>query len=341
MAGQPDFALDYDKLHAMQKGMHELIERAGGEADTAYDTMSTLSTDEHVSIFGNVDLAIVFGVFYRDSRARFAEGEEKLTMFGDMFGGLADALFQQDGMLAASAASSVANAKADDWQAQKEAHDDWVQDKTAWNDYLDSIGAGDYFREHPDADIYEVCQGEDRPEWCKDWENDENPPQPPGPEPDEPPAEPPSEVRYTGPDGSSVKIELSYDDHDNVIKEETTVTSAGGEVVTLSTAYDGPPELHETPDGRSYDSRDYTVVSESPDGIRTVDHFAINDDGSGTRTTTESYVEDGERITDKETYFREGPFDKWHSDHGGGESGEDEDDGGAEIPESPWTTNKI
>ncbi|WP_139238433.1 serine/arginine repetitive matrix protein 2 [Streptomyces aidingensis] len=317
----PDFAMDYDALYAMRDGLHGLADRAeDGGATGVFLEIGEQHSNDTLSVFGFRDLAQSFRFFYSRSRSRVEEGKDKLRRFGDMFGGVADGLFQQDAMIASGAAASVGKSYIDEWRAEWAEREAWEARKEEWDGFLAEIGATEYFQEHPDADPSEVCSaGDGRPDWCQAWEDHENKVAPPGAEPPVPDDHPPSRLRYEGEDGSSTEVVLSYDEDYNIMREETTITTAGGETFTSAIAYDGPPEVHTVPHsddpdhpGLSYDSRDYTVTSNGPDGSTAVEKVVINDDGSGTRSITTTYPDgEGGEKTETTEYTRSGPFADW------------------------------
>jgi hypothetical protein len=316
-----DFAWDYEKLYAMQAGLHRLADQAGqGGGSGAWAQVGAASLQENDVVFGDLGLAEEFAVFFGKAKRRIEEGTDKLKRFGDIFQGLADALFQSDAGLAHSAATQTLASQRDAWNAQRDAHDDWEADKAAWDEYLEEIGAADYFREHPDADISEVCGagGEDEPAWCETWRNDMNdpdrdPPSPPGEEPPTVGDSPPSHLTYVNPvDGTTTELTLSYDEEEGHISREWSVTTLlSGETISIITDWDGPPIDRETSDGKPYNAQDHTITTLLPDGTQVMDEFDINDDGSGTRTETRTYTEGDETKTETTEYTRSGPFEEW------------------------------
>jgi hypothetical protein len=130
----------------------------------------------------------------------------------------------------------------------------WTEDKATWDAYLEEIGAAEYFAENPDADIAEVCAGDDGSEWYEKWREDGDPPIPPGPEPDKPSENPTSHIQFEDDDGGKTDIVLSYDDEYNIMKEEMTVTTGDGENITTITEYDSAPQIVDPEDGRSFDT---------------------------------------------------------------------------------------
>ncbi|GAA3859266.1 hypothetical protein GCM10022227_16120 [Streptomyces sedi] len=307
-----DLAMDYDKLYAMQRGLHALVERAdtaGGIG--AWQEIGDGTATSNESIFGNYELSYEFQVFYGLSKTRIDEGKDKLERFGDMFGGVADAMLQQDATLASNALVMAGQTLHDRWLGEKEAVENWEDRNDAWNSYLEEIGASDYFDEHPDADIWEVCSNPEAPEWCQAWKDDygEDRPAPPGERPPDPEDDQPTHIWLEDEDGSSVKVWLEFDDDHNVIGEKTTVDTGNGQETTTTIEYDGAPDPSEPDDdGNTYDRRDYTITTINPDGSETVSEVTINEDGSGSQTsTTTSTNDDGEEETEVTEYTRKGP----------------------------------
>jgi hypothetical protein len=312
-----DFAMDYDKLYAMQRGLHALAEKAdtgGGTGVWEEVGSETLSANEE--LFGVYDVAYQFQIFYGKSKVRIKEGKDKLKQFGDMFGGVADALYEQDAQIATTAATTAANSLFDNWKQEKLAVEAWEERNDEWNAYLKEIGADEYFREHPDADIWEVCSvtAEDSPAFCETWRDDygEDRPAPPGERPDGPDDEfPPSHIQFGDDDGGTTDVWLYYDEDYNVIEEKATVVTPDGEEFTITTEYDGPPDYSEPDEnGNSYDKRDYTVTTTGPDGTETVEEVKVNDDGSGTTSeSTSTFTNDDDEeeteTTESETTYNE------------------------------------
>ncbi len=301
-----DFAMDYDKLYAMQRGLDALAEKADtGGGTGVWEEVGSETATSNESVFGNYGLAYEFQIFYGKSKVRIEDGKDKLKQFGNMFGGVADTLFQQDGQIAAIAAAQAANSLFDNWKAEKLAVEEWEEANDEWNAYLKEIGADEYFREHPDANIGEVCAvgAEDSPDWCQTWRDDyPDRPLPPGERPPEPEDEfPPSHIQYTDDSGTTTDVWLTYDEDYNVIEEKSTVVTADGEEFTITTEYDGPPDYSEPDEnGDSFDKRDYTVTTTAPDGTETVEEVEVKDDGTGTTSegTSEFTNDDDKRETE-------------------------------------------
>ncbi|RBM20460.1 serine/arginine repetitive matrix protein 2 [Streptomyces sp. PT12] len=302
----PDFAMDYDKLYAMRRGLHGLAERAdsaGGSGAWAEIGEGTATSNQ--SIFGNYQLSYQFQLFYGKSKTRIDEGKDKLESFGDMFGGVADALLQQDAMIAGQYTTMAGQMIFDDWLAKREAVEDWERGNEAWNNYIEEIGAAEYFEEHPDANIWEVCSAEDAPDWCKTWEDDygDRPVQP-GERPPEPPEHPPSHMKITDGDGS-IEFWVRYDEDYNILQEKSTVTTPNGETVTTTVDYDGPPRPSDpdNPDN-SVDTRDYTVTTIGPDGSKSTVEVEVSDDGQTRTETSTSWDEDGDEEVEVKEFVR-------------------------------------
>ncbi|UED86238.1 serine/arginine repetitive matrix protein 2 [Streptomyces profundus] len=318
-----DFAMDYDKLYAMKRGLHDLADRAdsAGGAD-AWQEIGDGTASSNQSIFGNYNLSYQFQVFYGLSKTRINDGKDKLKQFGDMFGGVADVLLEQDAGIAAGAMTMTGYSELDKWLGEREAYSDWEEKKETWDDYAEEIGAGDYFAEHPDADPAEVCSVDDPPGWCEQWQKDLGDGRPPwpGPEPDKPPEHPPNRVQITDEDGSSVDVYLTYDDEYNVTEEKTVIETSDGRTVTTTVEYEGPPDPSgPADDDDTFDRRDYTVTTIGPDGTESVAEYTIEDDGSGTqKVTTTTTDDDGDEEVTVTEYTRDpksGPDDKkWESD---------------------------
>ncbi|MDT0270065.1 hypothetical protein RM844_27675 [Streptomyces sp. DSM 44915] len=321
-----DYAMDYDKLYAMKRGLHTLADRAetaGGE--DAWQEIGDGTATSNESIFGNYNLSYQFQIFYGLSKTRINDGKDKLKQFGDMFGGVADVLLERDASIAAGAVTMTGHSELDEWLGEREAYENWQEKKEAWDEYADRIGAGDYFDENPDADPWVDCypaEGEgEAPGWCEQWQEDlgDRPPFP-GPEPDKPAEHPPSRIQITDDDGSTVDVYLSYDEDYNVTEEKTVIETPDGQTVTTTVEYDGPPDPSDpdNPD-ESFDRRDFTVTTISPDGTESVAEYTIEDDGSGTQTvTTTTTNDDGEEETEVTEYTRDkknGDDDEdWESD---------------------------
>jgi hypothetical protein len=173
----PDFALDYETLLALQRGMKAMADKAEKasqeESTETFDVLGTGSQSDMKAVFGFQNAARSFDTFYRVSRQRTNEGADRLRDFANMFEGVANAVFQQDSMIAANAAASAAGLHANQWKNEWQAYRDWQKQKEAWDAYLEEIGAADYFREHPDATMAEVCAQDDRPGFCDTWEQDQ------------------------------------------------------------------------------------------------------------------------------------------------------------------------
>ncbi|MFD5318706.1 hypothetical protein [Streptomyces sp. NPDC127098] len=282
----PDFLMDYEELYAMQRGMHSLADQAGdGGGSGKFAEMGNRSASENTAVFGSSYLATQFGVFFRMSKSRTEKATEKLRQFGDTFEGVATALFQQDSEIAAGAAAASARSEFNRWLDEKERHDNWVEANETWNEYLESIGAADYFDEHPDAVMGEVCAADDRPSFCDQWEQDlDDGKAPQQPSPEEPPVpgeKPPSIMEFTNADGSTTEVTLEYDDETYEITSETSVTTLpDGETFTQTTEF-------------TYDD-DGNVTSES---------VTVNlPDDSETKTVTDyTYDENGEVVTETAT----------------------------------------
>ncbi|GAB2901064.1 hypothetical protein [Streptomyces mayteni] len=303
-----DFAMDYEKLYAMQRGLHALAEKADtGGGNGVWEEVGSETASANESVFGNYDLAYQFQLFYGKSKVRIDEGKDKLERFGDMFGGVADALFQQDAQIAATAATDAANSLFDNWKQEKLAVEEWERRNDEWNDYLREIGADEYFRENPEDNIWEVCSREDSPDWCQTWkddypkEPDDHRPAPPGERPPDPELElPPTHIQFGDDDGAKTEVWVTYDEDYNIIEEKSTVVTADGEEYTTTIEYDGPPDYSEPDEnGDSFDRRGYTITTTGPDGTETVEEVEVEDDGSGTTSEgTAEFTNDDDRETE-------------------------------------------
>ncbi|MFR9723404.1 serine/arginine repetitive matrix protein 2 [Streptomyces sp. MS19] len=317
-----DFAMDYETLYALKKGMHDLADDAasGGDAEK-FKEVGERSSSENTDLFGSSYLASQFATFYRYSKMRAEDGADRLREFGNTFEGVADVMYEQDAQIASSATASALAMQLNRWKSDRAAFEEWEADQAAWDAYLEEIGAADYFAEHPDADINEVCQEDGAPDWCETYMNDEDSPAPPGPKPPEPPENPPSHMEFKDENGNEVDVVIGYDEDFNIMKETSTVTLEDGTEYSTETVYDGPPEWVDPPDTDpenptpAYDTRDYTVTSTSPDGTVTVEKFTIAEDGSGTNDiTTTTTDEDGNETVETSQKTRSGPGADWVGD---------------------------
>ncbi|UCM90410.1 hotdog family protein [Streptomyces marincola] len=336
-----DFSINYEDLYDMRDGMHQLAKRAAdGGGDGKFAEMGNNNPGDNTAIFGNSYLSQQFSVFFRMCRTRTEKASEKLEQFGDTFGGVADAVFQQDAQIASGAASASAKAEFNRWRGEVERHENWVEATEEWNAYLEEIGAAEYFAEHPGAQMGEVCKEDDRPAFCDTWEQDVsdlNAPHQPGEEPPVPDENPPSRMRFTNPDGSTTEITLSYDENYTITSETTTTTLEDGQEFVSTTEYtygdDGQVTQEDVtvtlPDGGEmttvteysgelnedvgFDNRDYTSTTNGPDESTTVEEVTIDDEtGAGTKTVTTTEVDDdGNEEVTVEEYTRPGPTDDW------------------------------
>ncbi|MGW1836013.1 serine/arginine repetitive matrix protein 2 [Streptomyces sp. NPDC002067] len=300
----PDFSIDYELLNQVQTRMRQLADTAdSGGAKGALKDLSE-STGAAKSVMGFSDLGTAMWSFSQRSSQRAKDAKDGLNKLADIFESVSDNYFQVDAGMADSAGVMGASLGLDDWKHKKAAWDQWDEDTKAWNDYLDKIGASGYFKEHPDADINEVCSADGAPGWCDRYNNDKDVPSQPGdhPEGERPGDTPPTEKTITTESGST-HVKVTLDDDNNVMTEESTVTIGSGadeQKYTNKTTYDSSPQPITLKDGKTFDARDYTTVTTGPDGSETTSRYVINDDGSGTMTVT----------TDDETttYTRSSPF---------------------------------
>jgi hypothetical protein len=302
-----DFSIDYSALHTVQKKMHDLADQAdSGGATGAFKEVGEDTSSERRAVFGDSGLSSAFNLFYRRSSSRTKQAKDGLGQLADVFSSVANTFFDADAQLSSAAGLMGSSIGLDEWKNDTAAYEAWQEDKTAWDAYLDKIGAGEYFDQHPDADIGEVCRADGAPSWCETWQNDEDAPDPPGPAPEKPSADPPTEYTYEDEHGTvEVKVELN-DQHD-VMKETSTITTPDGQSYTSVTTYDSAPKIID-PEGNgtkdAFDARDYTMVTTYADGSKTTSVFAISDDGSGTMTSTD---QDG-KVT---VSTRSGPDAEW------------------------------
>ncbi|EDY45916.2 hypothetical protein [Streptomyces sp. SPB074] len=300
----PDFSIDYSNLHVVQAKMHELADAAGsGGATGAFKEVGEASSSERKAILGDSGLSYAFNLFYSYSASRTKDAKDGLGQLADTFSGVSDTFFNADAQLSSAAGLMSQSLGLDDWKNDKEAYEHWQDEKTAWDDYLEKIGASDYFAEHPDANMGELCRADDAPSFCETWIEDNDAPDDPGDAPPKPSDDPPLSYSYEDEHGK-VSVDVEVDGDYNVMKETSTITTPDGQSYTSVTTYDSAPEYHETSDGDRYDARDYTMETTYADGSKTSTKVVINEDGSGTMTTTD---QDGE-VT---TVTRGGPDEDW------------------------------
>ncbi|MFI1728944.1 serine/arginine repetitive matrix protein 2 [Streptomyces acidicola] len=300
----PDFSIDYGALHDVQRQMRELADAAdSGGATGVFKDVGEASSSERKTLFGSSDLSYAFNLFYSRSSSRTKQAKDGLKELADTFSGVADTFFNADAQLSSAAGLMSGSIGLDEWKSDKEAYDSWQEDKTAWDAYLEEIGAADYFEQNPDAEIGTVCKADDAPGWCETWINDDDAPDDPGDPPEKPSEKPPTEYTYEDEQGK-VQVSVELDDDYNVMKETSTITTPDGQSYTSVTTYDSEPQIIEPENGDSYDARDYTMETTYADGSKTTTEVVINDDGSGTMTTTDG---DG----NKTVSTRSGPEEDW------------------------------
>ncbi|MFI7101346.1 serine/arginine repetitive matrix protein 2 [Streptomyces sp. NPDC050161] len=309
----PDFSIDYELLNQVQTRMRELADTAdSGGAKGALKELSS-STDDAKSVMGFSDLGTAMWGFSQRSSSRAKDAKDGLNKLADIFKSVSDNYFQVDAGMADSAGVMGTSLGLDEWKNNKAKWDAWDQDTKDWNAYLDKIGASGYFKEHPDADINDVCSADGAPGWCETYNNAKDVPSPPGPHPEgeRPGDTPPTEKTITS-DSGSTHVKVTLDDDNNVMTEESTVTIGKGadeQKYTSKTTYDTAPRPITPEGGKTFDARDYTTVTTGPDGSKTTSRYVIEDDGTGTQTVTDS---DG-----KETkYTRSGPDKPWDKEGG-------------------------
>ncbi|MFE7978234.1 serine/arginine repetitive matrix protein 2 [Streptomyces shenzhenensis] len=300
----PDFSIDYSALHTVQQKMRDLADAAdSGGATGAFKEAGEAGSSERKAMFGSSDLSYAFNLFYSHSTSRTKQAKDGLGQLADTFSGVADTFFNADAQLASAAGLMSQSLGLDDWRGQKEAYDSWQEDKTAWDAYLERIGASDYFDQHPDAQIGEVCRADGAPSFCETWINDNDAPDDPGPPPEKPADNPPTSYHYEDEQGK-VDVTVELDDDYNVMKETSTITTPDGQSYTSVTTYHSAPEIVTPADGDKFDARDYTMETTYADGSKTTTEVVIAGDGSGTMTTTD---QDG-KVT---VSTRSGPDEDW------------------------------
>ncbi|MFE0733193.1 serine/arginine repetitive matrix protein 2 [Streptomyces antibioticus] len=284
----PDFSIDYGALHIVQGQMRELADAAdSGGATGVFKEVGEASSGDRKALFGSSGLSYAFNLFYSYSRSRTKDAKDGLGQLADTFSGVADTFFNADAQLASAAGLMSQSLGLDEWRNQKENYDHWAEDKAAWDAYLESIGASEYFAEHPDAQIGEVCRGDGQPSFCEAWIADDDAPDDPGEAPPKPSDTPPTSYTYEDEHGK-VTVEVELDDDYNVMKETSTITTPDGQSYTSVTTYDSAPQIVTPENGDAFDARDYTMETTYADGSKTTTSVVIESDGSGTMTTTDA-----------------------------------------------------
>lgn len=298
-----DFSIDYSALHTVSDKMHTLADTASSGGGTGvFKEMGEAGSSANRDTFGSANLSRAFDVFYRYSSSRTQDAEEGLNELADTFESVADTFFDADAELASSAGLMGTSMGLDEWKDQKETYEQWESDKATWDAYLEEIGASEYFEEHPDAEIGEVCSADGAPDWCDTWLEDDDAPDDPGEAPEKPSDEPPTTYSYEDESGK-VDVTLELDEDYNVMKETSTITTASGQSYTSVTEYQTAPQEITLENGETFDARDYTMTTTYADGSESVTTVVINEDGSGTMTT-----DDGEETT---AYTRSAPDADW------------------------------
>lgn len=300
----PDFSIDYSTLYAVQAQMKKLAEQAGsGGATGAFKELGDANSGERTAALGTSGLSYEFNLFYHHSKSRTESAKEGLTKLSESFKAVSDIFFDADSNIASAAGLMGNSIGLSDWKDDKAAYDRWVADKAAWDSYLESIGATEWFQDHPDdTSIRAVCHADDAPPWCANWNEDKPFPMHPGDAPPKP-GPPPTSFHHEDENGT-IDVTIELDKDNNVIKETSTVTNPEGQKFTTETVYDGPPRMINPPgDAEPYDVRDYTITTTSADGTTSTATVTINDDGSGTMVT----VDGEERVTST----RSGPNAEW------------------------------
>ncbi|WP_445527961.1 serine/arginine repetitive matrix protein 2 [Streptomyces cyslabdanicus] len=288
-----DFSIDYSALQTVQQQMRALADDAdSGGATGAFKEMGEATASERRSALGSADLSSAFNLFYTRSSSRTNQAKDGLQQLADTFKGVSDTFFQADAQLASSGGLMGSKLGLDDWKSQKAAYDRWVSDDKAWHDYLEKIGASDYFDQHPDARIGDVCGADNPPGFCDAWQNDLDDkqvtvPDDPGTPPPEPTDDPPTSYTYED-DKGKVDVRLELDDHYDVMKETSVITTPNGQSYTSVTTYDSAPHHVDLGDDKRIDVRDYTMETTYADGSKSTAKVVNDDDGSGTMTMTDS-----------------------------------------------------
>ncbi|MFJ3927456.1 serine/arginine repetitive matrix protein 2 [Streptomyces sp. NPDC090022] len=299
----PDFAIDYGLLNKVQSKLRDMANQAdSGSGSGSYRDMGEALASERRRVLGTYDMSAEFNYFYTTSKNRQGQAKDGLNKLADLFKGVSNAWFEADSQLAAGAGLMTRSLGLEEWKDRKKNYDKWLSDRATWEAYLKKIGASEYFRDHPDANIHTVCSADGAPGWCKAWRDDKDPPRPPGPQPPKPSDTPPLHYRQETSSGS-IDVKLEVDKDNNIIKETSTVT-AHGQTYTSTTEYKGAPEMVTPPGGgKPFDARDYTITTKGADGTTSVSSVVINTDGSGTMKVTE-----GDKVTE---YTRAGATAPW------------------------------
>ncbi|MEV6520325.1 hypothetical protein AB0M43_00100 [Longispora sp. NPDC051575] len=230
----PDFAIDYSVLHAARKDLHDLADRIGPHLK---DSAFAQVGGDYGSdtVFGDSGLATAFRALYRTARHPMDKADEDLRQLGDIFGSVADGYFDVDAQIANGMGMMGASLGLDEWKDKK----------AAW----------DYLQAHrseciagPDGSMPEFCSATD-------------------------PGRPPTDFTVNTASGS-VTTHLTLDEHNNVVKEETTVV-AGDQRYTSTTTY--------TPDGKSQ-----TTDTTFADGSTTHSVTTNGEHGSSVTDTTDN-----------------------------------------------------
>ncbi|MGW1990797.1 serine/arginine repetitive matrix protein 2 [Embleya sp. NPDC001921] len=324
-----DFAVDYNNLYTIQSKLRNLAKQADSGSGGAFRELGEAGAGERKACLGTSSLSYAFNSFHRHSKSRTGKAKEGLNQLADTFKAVSDRFFDADQRIAAGAGLMTVGLGLDKWRNIKATHDKWVADKAKWDAYLASIGATDYFRDHPDERIRSVCHAPDAPAWCAAWiaKGEDGAPPNPGKEPPKPDDKPPTSYHHEDKDGK-IDVSVELDKDNNVVKETSKITTSQGQSYETITTYKGPPEWVEIPDGDDkgnepdrIDVRDYTMTTNFGDGTSSTAVFTINQDGSGTMISTA----DGK----SEHYIRDGPKGKWKPDpaYADSDSGRDKETG--------------
>ncbi|WP_439678939.1 serine/arginine repetitive matrix protein 2 [Embleya sp. MST-111070] len=301
-----DFAIDYTNLHEINTKLRELAKQADSGTGGAFRELGEAGAAERRAALGTSGLSTSFNSFYHHSKSRTAKAKEGLNKLADSFKAVSDLFFDQDSRISGSAGLITTGLGIDQWRNAKAAHDKWLADKTKWDDYLASIGATEYFRDHPNETIRHACHDPEAPAWCAAWiaKGEDSAPPKPGDEPPKPSDKPPTSHHYEDEHGK-IDVSVELDKDNNIVKETSKITNPQGQTYETTTTYKGPPEwVDDVPgagkDGKPgrIDVRDYSITTTLSDGTKSTSDFTINKDGSGTMIshsgkTTEHYIRDG------------------------------------------------
>lgn len=276
----PDFSIDYSVLHEAKKDLYDLADRIAPTLKTSdFATLGKGDFQDAKEIFGNDAVAGAFRSLYRLSKSPMEHAVDRLKRLGDLFETVSNAYFDADSQIAEGMGVMGAEMGLDEWR----------KDKAAW----------DYRNEH--ADLCVPGKDGELPGFCSATD--------PGP----PPVD---QVIKTG--NGEVHTHLTLDADNNVIKEETTVTS-GGQTYTSTTTY--------TDGGKSW--RTETTFGDGSTSV--AETHITEEDGGGTMTIT-----DPEGT--KTEYKRDSRGEKWEQIGGPTAPITDADRNGDGIPDKSLPT---